>query len=222
MTRKHTNHRMQGKLNNSGGKYINENITKNRMDNQHSKRSRRTQRRLKAEIHIDLLRTTLKKYQIGNHQAMMEYIDSGSRNSPLFMTDYHSKGTDGCKKTHVPEWITKGETTLIQKDPLKGTVPNNYRPIIYLPMMREIQTAQIRKEIYYSLTSRKLFLGEHKRCCKGSRSTGELLYIDQYILNESKTRRKNLAIVSIDDKKAFDMIPHCWIINCLKMYKISD
>ena len=42
---------------------------------------------LKAEIHIDLLRTTLKKYQIGKRQAMMEYMDSGSGNSSPFKTD---------------------------------------------------------------------------------------------------------------------------------------
>ena len=42
---------------------------------------------LKAEIHIDLLKTTLKKYQTGKRQAMMEYMDSGSRNSPPFTTD---------------------------------------------------------------------------------------------------------------------------------------
>ena len=34
----------------------------------------------KAEIHLDLLKTTKKKYQIGKLQAMMEYMDSGSRN----------------------------------------------------------------------------------------------------------------------------------------------
>ena len=41
----------------------------------------------KVEIHIDLLKTTLKKYQIGKRQAMMEYMVSGSRNSPPFTTD---------------------------------------------------------------------------------------------------------------------------------------
>ena len=30
---------------------------------------------LKVEIHINLLRTTPKKYQIGKHQTMMEYMD---------------------------------------------------------------------------------------------------------------------------------------------------
>ena len=103
---------------------------------------------------------------------------------------------------HVPEWITKRKTTLIQKDPLKGTAPNNYRPITFLPKMWKILIAQIREEIYYSLTSHLLFSEEQKGCRKGSRSTGELHYIDQHILNESKTRRKTLATAWIDNKKA--------------------
>ena len=32
---------------------------------------------------------------------------------------------------------------------------------------------------------------------------------------------KNLAMVPIDYRKAYDMVPQGWIINCLKMYKIS-
>ena len=41
----------------------------------------------KTEIHMDLLRKTQKENQIGKRQAMMEYVDSGSRNSLPFMTD---------------------------------------------------------------------------------------------------------------------------------------
>ena len=66
-----------------------------------------------------------------------------------------------------------------------------------------------------------LLADEPKGCRKRSRGTPELLYIDQHILNESKTRRKNLAMAWIDYKKAYDMVPQSWIIHCLKMYKIS-
>ena len=38
----------------------------------------------------------------------------------------------------------------------------------------------------------------------------------------ARTRRKNLAIAWIDYKKAYDMVPHSWIINSLQMYKISN
>ena len=98
--------------------------------------------------------------------------------------------------------MTKGKTKLIQKDPSKGTAPNNYKPITCLPMMWKILTAQIREEIYYSLTSRRLFPDKQK----GSRGIAELLYIDQHILNESKNRRENLAMAWIDYKKAYDMV----------------
>ena len=57
------------------------------MDKQHDKRVKIFEEGPKAEIHINLLRTTLKKYQIGKRQAIMEYMDSGSRNSTPFRTD---------------------------------------------------------------------------------------------------------------------------------------
>ena len=121
----------------------------------------------------------------------------------------------------VPDWMTKGKTTLIQKDSSKGTAPNNYRPITCLPKIGKILTVQIREKIYYSLTSRGLFPDEQKGFRKGSSGTVELLYMDQHILNESKNRWKNLVMAWIDYNKAYDMVPHSWIINCFKMFKIS-
>ena len=41
----------------------------------------------KRKKHIDLLKTTLKKYPTGKRQAMIEYMVSGSRNSPPFTAD---------------------------------------------------------------------------------------------------------------------------------------
>ena len=85
-------------------------------------------------------------------------------------------------------------------------------------MIWKILTAQIREEIYYSIMSR---FCEQKGCRKGSRGTAELLYIDPHILNESKNRRKNLAMAWINYEKVYDMVPQSWIINCFKVYKIS-
>ena len=35
----------------------------------------------------------------------------------------------------VPSWLTRGRTSLLQKDKSKGNVPGNYRPITCLPLM---------------------------------------------------------------------------------------
>ena len=176
----------------------------------------------KAKIHTDLLRPTLKKlsnWKTPGHDCIHDFWFKK-------FTSVHDRlvlEMNKCLHTaHVPEWVTKGRTTLIQKDPNKGTAPNNYRPITCLPMMWKILTAQMREEIYHSLTSRRLSPDEQKGCCKGSRGIAELLYLNKHILDESKTKRKNLAMAWIDYKKACDMVPHSWIINSLKMYKISD
>ena len=172
------------------------------------------------EILVDLLRMTLKRisnWKVPGHDRIHGFWFKK-------FTSIHDRlalEMNRClQDAQVPDWMTKGKTTLIQKDPSKGTAPNNYRPITCLPMMWKILTAQIRGKIYYSLTSRGLFPDEQKGCRKGSRDTAELLYIDQ-LLNESKARRKNLAMAWIDYKKAYDMVPQSWILHCLKMYKIS-
>ena len=174
----------------------------------------------KTEIHIDLHKTILSisnwksPDHDGIHGIWFKKVTSIYGRLALEM----NRCLQGAQ---VPKWKTKGKNKLIQKDPSKGTAPNNFRLITCLPMMRKILTAQIREKIYYSLTSRRLFSDEQKGCRKGSSGTVELLYIDQRILNGSKTRRKNLAMARIDYKKAYDLVPQSWILHCLKMYKIS-
>ena len=65
--------------------------------------------------------------------------------------------------------------------------------------MSKIQTAQIREEVYYSLTSRGLFSVERDQRHMRVPPT------DQHILNESNTSWKNLAMAWIGNKKALDM-----------------
>ena len=88
--------------------------------------------------------------------------------------------------------------------------------------MWKILTTQIREDIHNSLINRGLFLEEQKGCHKRIRGTGDLLYSDQYIFKESKTKQKNVAMARIDSKKTYDIVPQSWIIDCLRMYKISD
>ena len=85
ITIKHTNNQMQKKPNDFGPKYGNQ---KKKKHNKKAEWINNMTRELgleegpNAEIHTDLLKTTP-----GKHQAMMEYMVSGSRNSPPFTTD---------------------------------------------------------------------------------------------------------------------------------------
>ena len=47
----------------------------------------------------------------------------------------------------------------------------------------------------------------------------DLLFIGKKILREVKAKRKNIAMAWIEYRKAFDMVPHSWIFECLQMFK---
>ena len=50
----------------------------------------------------------------------------------------------------------------------------------------------------------------------------DLLFIDKVIMGEVKMRKRNLSVVWIDYKKAFDMVPHSWVIACLETAGINE
>ena len=47
----------------------------------------------------------------------------------------------------VPSWLTRGRTSLLQKDKSKGNVASNYRPITCLPLMWKLTTGVIASDI---------------------------------------------------------------------------
>ena len=122
----------------------------------------------------------------------------------------------------VPEWMTKGRTVLLQKDIDQGNEPSNYRPITCLPLAWKILTGVIADDMYSFLEGRKLLPEEQKGCRKRSRGTRNLLFVDRMIMREVKKRKKNLAMASIDYRKAYDMVPHSWIIECLENMGVND
>ena len=121
----------------------------------------------------------------------------------------------------VPSRMTKGITVLIQKDLSRGNFPSNFRPITCLPIMWKILAGIIAECVYESLDSRGVLTAEQKGCERGTRGTHDLIYIDKMVLREVKRRRKNLAMCWIDYRKAYDMVPHSWIIECLDLFKVA-
>lgn len=121
----------------------------------------------------------------------------------------------------VPPWMTKGRTVLIQKDKSKGNEVSNYRPITCLPLMWKTLTGIINEKVYKQLDERDLLPPEQKGCRRGSRGTKDHLLLDKMITKQAKAKKKDLSMAWIDYKKAFDMVPHSWLKECMKIYGIS-
>ena len=113
----------------------------------------------------------------------------------------------------VPLWMVKGRTVLIQKDPAKGTVASNYRPIACLPIMWKLLTGMFAESIYKHLDDQNLLPDEQKGCRKHSRGTKDQLLIDKAITKDARMKCRNLNMAWVDYKKAYDMVPHSWILE---------
>ena len=118
--------------------------------------------------------------------------------------------------------MVKGRTVLIQKDPAKGRSASNYRPIACLPLMWKLLTGIFADKIYDHLHTNSLLPNEQKGCRKQSRGTKDQLLIDREVLKEARRKQRCLSMAWIDYKKAYDMVPHSWILETLRLTGVAE
>ena len=118
--------------------------------------------------------------------------------------------------------MTTRKTILFQKDPGKGNPVDNYQPISCLPLIWKLITGMIPNSIYEYVEIYNLLPVEQKGCRKNSRETKDQLLIDKMLLNDCKKRHTNLGMAWIDYKKAYDMIPHSWILESLGLVEVAE
>ena len=122
----------------------------------------------------------------------------------------------------LPEWMTHGRTVLCQKDPRKGNTADNYRPITCFLLMWKLLTGVIAKEMYNYLEREKILPEEQKGCRKESRGTKDQLLIDKTVLKDCRKRHTNLSMAWVDYRKAYDLVPHSWVNECMEMFGIAQ
>ena len=119
--------------------------------------------------------------------------------------------------------MTKAKTTLIQKDPEEGYAVSKYRPIACLPLMWKLLTSVLAEKVYTLLSEKNVLPDEQKGWRKNSRGTKYQLLNDKQILTPCKKYQRNLAKGWIDSKKVYDIVPHGWTTEVMKMVvEIAD
>ena len=122
---------------------------------------------------------------------------------------------------NIPSWMTEGRTFLLMKDPGKGFHdPSNFRPITCLPNIWKLTTGILADQIYSHLDANGLFPEEQKGCKRNSRGCKEQLLIDKLILRQAKRLKRSVHMSFIDYKKAYDSVPHSWILDSMSLCKI--
>ncbi|XP_045492418.1 uncharacterized protein LOC123691877 [Colias croceus] len=122
---------------------------------------------------------------------------------------------------NIPEFITTGITYMLPKTDY-SPLPSQYRPITCLPTIYKILTSAITVKINSHIERYNIIAEEQKGCRRGHMGCKEQLIIDSTIHKHATTKNRNLHCTYIDYKKAFDSIPHTWLIQILKMYKVNS
>ena len=113
-------------------------------------------------------------------------------------------------------------TELCQKDAAKGTSVDSFRPITCLPFMWKLFTGMVAEDMYLFMENNHLLPEEQQGCRRKSKGMKDQLLSDKTILIDCRKRKTNLAMAWIDYRKAYDLIPHSWILECLDMIGIAD
>ena len=103
----------------------------------------------------------------------------------------------------------------MRKQLSKGNAVENYWPITCLPLMRKLLAGLIAEEMYTYLEGKNLLPNEQTGCKRKSRGTKDQLLIDKTVLKDCRRRHTNFAMAWIDYKKAYDLVPHSWIKECM-------
>ena len=120
----------------------------------------------------------------------------------------------------VPDWLSQGITTLIPKND-KTDQAKNYWPITCLSVFYTTLTSVIRQRITGHLDQRNLMAPEQKGCRQESFGAKDQLLINKLLTEDCRTRHKSLSMAWVDYQKAYDSVPHSWLLQCLQLHKIS-
>jgi len=122
--------------------------------------------------------------------------------------------------TTCPNWFTTGRTTLVPKK-AETRNPSNYRPITCLPIVYKILTSIITSRMAHHIQANSIIPTEQKGNASNTFGTIDQLIINKMIMEEAKHKNRNISTAWIDYKKAYDSVPHDWIIETLRIHKFD-
>ena len=119
----------------------------------------------------------------------------------------------------IPNWLTKAKTVLLPKNNDLCN-PKNYRPIALQNTMLKLYTKCINYLLQRHCEKNSIITVEYAGGKKEVWGCTKQLMINKTILEEVKVNRRSLIFMWLDYQKAFDSVPHEWLIKSLELAKV--
>ena len=121
--------------------------------------------------------------------------------------------------SRLPEWLATGKTILNPKTEDTRSA-KNFRPIACQNITYKIYTGILNKFLENHCINNDIIRLEQAGIKKESWGCTDQLLINKMILDEVKKHRRNLFVMWFDYKKAFDSVPHNWMLKALELAKV--
>ena len=118
----------------------------------------------------------------------------------------------------MPLWLSSTRTALLPKNS-ETNRPENYRPIALQNSMYKMYKSILNYFLEDHCRVNNILGIEQAAAKKGSWGCTDQLLINKAIMEEVKSKRRNLVCIWLDYKKAFDSLPHDWLIKALHLAK---
>ena len=124
-------------------------------------------------------------------------------------------------KMQLPGWLIALKTILLAKnDDTKN--PKNFRPIACLNITYKLYTGLLNLFLEDHCISNNIISEEQAGGKKGSWGCVDQLMINKMAMEEIRKNRRNAFVMWFDYKKAFDSVPHSWMVKALELAKVPQ
>jgi len=107
--------------------------------------------------------------------------------------------------------------TCYQKTKTQYVNPQNYRPIACLSTFYKVLTSILTERSYTHIIKNDIIPEEQRGCARNSFGCKDQLLINKMIIEDCKKKKENLSMAWIDYRKAYDSVPHGWILKTLQI-----
>ena len=111
----------------------------------------------------------------------------------------------------IPTWWSLRRTVLILETKNLSD-EKNYLPITFL-RFSGLETGLVDKCMRNHEIENNIWDEDQLRAAEGVLGTVDRLIIDRYIMEEVKTKHRNLVVAFYDHKKAYDKVHHNWMLR---------
>ena len=136
------------------------------------------------------------------------------RSELVFMFEEYLNGSSS-----LPNWLGITKTRLVAKNQ-ETKLPNNYRPIACENIMLKLYTGCINSFLQDHCTKNEIISPEQTGGRPGAWGCTEQLLINKMVHDEVTAHRRDLMCVWLDYQKAFDSVPHDWMLEALRLAKV--